>query len=273
MNENFDYKADLKKRLPELKKIEGFPIGDDEDILALSNPPFYTACPNPYINEFIKKYGKLYNEETDDYHSEPFVGDISEGKGEMLYNIHTYHTKVPPNAILKKILHYTSPGDVILDGFSGSGMTGVAVKLAEMPSIVSKVNKELGTNYNSGERLCILSDLSTVASFMSYNYSNSINSQLFRNEAARILLEVKEECGWMYQTKHSDNSICEIEYIVWSDVYECPYCKTEITFWDIGVDKNAQRNKSLIECSNCKANLSSLNLKRSIENIKIGKHY
>jgi hypothetical protein len=26
------------------------------------------------------------------------------------------------------ILHYTEPGDVVLDGFCGSGMTGVAVQ-------------------------------------------------------------------------------------------------------------------------------------------------
>ena len=32
---------------PEFRKIEGFPIGSDEDILNLSDPPYYTACPNP----------------------------------------------------------------------------------------------------------------------------------------------------------------------------------------------------------------------------------
>ena len=41
----------LKERLkdPEFRKIEGFPIGEDEDILALSDPPYYTACPNPFL--------------------------------------------------------------------------------------------------------------------------------------------------------------------------------------------------------------------------------
>ncbi len=40
----------LRERLrdPEFRKIEGFPIGSDEDILALSDPPYYTACPNPW---------------------------------------------------------------------------------------------------------------------------------------------------------------------------------------------------------------------------------
>jgi hypothetical protein len=41
----------LREKLkdPEFRKIEGFPIGSDEDILALSDPPYYTACPNPFV--------------------------------------------------------------------------------------------------------------------------------------------------------------------------------------------------------------------------------
>ena len=46
---------------PEFRKIEGFPIGKDEDILALSDPPYYTACPNPWLGEFIKCYGTPYD--------------------------------------------------------------------------------------------------------------------------------------------------------------------------------------------------------------------
>src|SRR5258708_9914299 len=46
-----------KLRDPEFRKIEGFPRGDDEDILALSDPPYYTPCPNPFIEDFIQYYG------------------------------------------------------------------------------------------------------------------------------------------------------------------------------------------------------------------------
>ena len=42
-----------KLKDPEFRKIEGFPIGTDEAILELSDPPFYTACPNPWLNDFI----------------------------------------------------------------------------------------------------------------------------------------------------------------------------------------------------------------------------
>jgi DNA modification methylase len=120
----------LKEKLkdPDFRKIEGFPIGSDTDILALSDPPYYTACPNPFISDFIRVYGKSYDEKTDRYSREPFAADISEGKNDPIYNAHSYHTKVPHKAIMRYILHYTEPGDIVFDGFCGTGMTGVAAQ-------------------------------------------------------------------------------------------------------------------------------------------------
>ncbi|HHY79632.1 MAG TPA: site-specific DNA-methyltransferase, partial [Thermoanaerobacter sp.] len=111
-----------KEMLDKVRDIEGFPIGKDEDIIELSDPPYYTACPNPFINEFIEKYGKPYVEEKDDYNCEPYTADVSEGKNDPIYNAHSYHTKVPHKAIMRYILHYTKPGDIVFDGFCGTGM-------------------------------------------------------------------------------------------------------------------------------------------------------
>ena len=57
------FQAILREKLkdPEFRKIEGFPIGADEDILALSDPPYYTACPNPFIKAFMETYGHKYD--------------------------------------------------------------------------------------------------------------------------------------------------------------------------------------------------------------------
>ena len=52
------FRAELRKKLPELKQIEGFPIGEDDDIINLSDPPYYTACPNPWLNDFIEDWEK-----------------------------------------------------------------------------------------------------------------------------------------------------------------------------------------------------------------------
>ena len=159
----------LRKKLkdPEFRKIEGFPIGADEDILALSDPPYYTACPNPFIAEFIKHYGKSYDPH-DGYDTEPFAADITEGRHTWLYKAHTYHTKVPPKAIQKFVEHYTNPGDIVLDGFAGSGMTAVAALLA------------------NPTRSTLTCDLSPAASFIGATYLAEVEPQVFLREANRI---------------------------------------------------------------------------------------
>lgn len=70
--------ADILKE-PSFRNMEGFPKGTDESILALSDPPYYTACPNPFIDEFVRYYGTEYKASTL-YHKEPFTADVSEGK-------------------------------------------------------------------------------------------------------------------------------------------------------------------------------------------------
>ena len=37
------FREELRKKLPELRQIEGFPNGKEEDIIRLSDPPYYTA--------------------------------------------------------------------------------------------------------------------------------------------------------------------------------------------------------------------------------------
>lgn len=81
----------LREKLkdPEFRRIEGFPIGSDEDILAMSDPPYYTACPNPFLADFVRCYGKPYDPDQP-YHREPFAVDVSEGKTDPLYTAHSY---------------------------------------------------------------------------------------------------------------------------------------------------------------------------------------
>ena len=69
--EYFLEKLREKLKDQEFRKIEGFPIGEDEDILALSDPPYYTVCSNPFIEDFIEHYGKPYDPDVP-YSREPF---------------------------------------------------------------------------------------------------------------------------------------------------------------------------------------------------------
>jgi len=203
----------------------GFPHGEIEDILNLSDPPYYTACPNPFISDFIDYYGKPYDPETDNYNREPFAADVSEGKNDPIYNAHSYHTKVPHKAIMRYILHYTEPGDVVFDGFCGTGMTGVAAQLCgdrktveslgyrvDDRGIIYRQEADEGGNLNwvpfskLGARYAVLNDLSPAATFIAYNYNTPVDVREFEREARRILEEVEEECGWMYLTLHEPTS-------------------------------------------------------------------
>ena len=227
----------LREKLkdPEFRKIEGFPIGEDEDILALSDPPYYTACPNPFIEDFIKYYGKRYDPD-ETYSREPFASDVSEGKNDPIYNAHSYHTKVPHKAIMRYILHYTEPGDIVFDGFCGTGMTGVAAQLCGDRKTVESLGYRVLPDGNVldeddkpfsrlGARRAILNDLSPAATLIAHNYNTPVDVEAFQREARHILKEVEEECGWMYETVHADGRTKgRINYTVWSDVFVCPEC-------------------------------------------------
>ena len=88
-----------KLKDPEFRKTSGFPKGSDEDILRMSDPPYYTACPNPFLDDFVKAYGRPYDP-AEEYKREPFAVDVSVGKTDQLYKAHGYHTKVPHLAIV-----------------------------------------------------------------------------------------------------------------------------------------------------------------------------
>ena len=152
----------------EFRNTPGFPEGSDEAILAMSDPPYYTACPNPFVRDYVNVHGRPCQPD-DVYDREPFAIDVSVGKTDPLYRAHGYHTKVPHLAIVPSILHYTKPGDMVLDGFCGSGMTGVAAQWCAAPP--ADYRRELETEWKRagkkapawGPRRAILGDLGPLA--------------------------------------------------------------------------------------------------------------
>ena len=259
----------LKEHLPELRKRPDFPLGEDDDILRLSDPPYYTACPNPFLTGFVEHHGRPYDPD-EPYHREPFAVDVSEGKTDPLYRAHGYHTKVPHRAIVPSILHYTRPGDLILDGFCGSGMTGVAAQWCEAAPPQYRV--ELDARWQEqgrpapewGPRHTILGDLSPAATFIAANYTMPFDVDAFVRVAQRLLDEVEAEIGWMYDTRHADGeSGARINYTVWSEVFSCPECSGEVVFLAEALDQATMRTRDRFPCPHCSAELSKDNLLRS----------
>lgn len=271
-----------KLKDPEFRKIEGFPIGSDENILNLSDPPYYTACPNPWIGDFIAEWEAQKPASDEEYHREPFAADVSEGKNDPIYNAHSYHTKVPHKAIMRYILHYTNPGDIVFDGFCGTGMTGVAAQMcgdretvaslgyqvkADGTILQEEIDESGKTVWKSfsklGARKAVLNDLSPAATFIAYNYNTPVDVKAFEKEAKRILAEVEKECGWMYETKHTDGRVGKINYTVWSDVFVCPECAKEVVFTEVAVDKSSEKVLETFNCPHCSTILSKKSMDRA----------
>jgi len=262
------FREELKRKLPELKQIEGFPIGEDEDIIRLSDPPYYTACPNPWLNDFIAEWEQEKSELEKQGKRQknfkvkvPYASDVSEGKNNPIYMAHAYHTKVPHPAIMRYILHYTQPGDIVFDGFAGTGMTGVAANLCGSAEDVYALNEP---DAQVGVRHSICSDLSPIASLIAASYNLPFDPIKFERKANEILNQVEKECGWMYETEVG-GKLAKINYTIWSDVFICSNCNKEIVLWDEAVSLEKNEIKRDFPCPHCRTLCTKKNMEKAWE--------
>ena len=181
---------------------------------------------------------------------------------------------------MRYILHYTKPGDIVFDGFCGTGMTVVAAQmcgdLKQLTSMGFSVNSQ-GDISDSliddlaeqqpisklGVRKCIVNDLSPAAAFIARNYTGPLQSISVLDDINKALSLVEKECAYMFQTQHSQSLFGEINFVVWSDVFVCPECHEEVIYWNVAVDTKSDSVKKTIYCEHC----SSLLDKRKLERV------
>jgi len=251
-----------KLKDPAFRKIEGFPIGNDEAILALSDPPYFTACPNPFIKDFIEFYGKAKSKESK-YDATPFSLDVIEGKNDPLYAVPSYHTKVPPKAIQNYLLHYTRPGDLVLDGFCGTGMTGVAAANCASP------DRDLAARfsaYEKGARRAVLVDLSPAASFMASIMNSPLDEHLSSGVGGTLGEFIKKEIVPLYAFKNGE-ATDHFDYAVFSDWGECVNCGGSFLLYDNIIDEKQPCILSEYPCPHCGAIIKSDSAKKSFETV------
>jgi 16S rRNA G966 N2-methylase RsmD/DNA-directed RNA polymerase subunit RPC12/RpoP len=158
--------------------------------------------------------------------------ELTGNKGSVFYRAHSYHTKVPPEGIVSLIEHYTAPGDIVVDPFCGSGMTGVAGLL-------------------SGRR-AVLSDLSPAAVHIAKNYTAKVDPDQFAAAGRSLLADLASLELQLYAANCGEcGAAATAEYHIWSDVFSCPSCEGDIVFWDRGLDENRSKVVSEIVCSHC----------------------
>ncbi len=138
---------------------------------------------------------------------------ITVPRTDPVYNCHAYLTKVPIGAIQPFIKTFTGPGDVVVDFFAGSGMTGLAA---------------LTLN-----RRARLSDISVLGKHIATGYLMDVPGWDLRTAADRVLAVARKGHGDLYMTKRqSDGAPVEMIRTIWSFTYLCPSCGDGMVFYE-----------------------------------------
>jgi len=218
--------------------------------LTLERAPLFCHRPNPYLADPVDPSKPPKNV------SVPFAKEIAAGKNTYVYDAHTYHTKVPPQGIRPVLEHYTSPGDVVLDPFCGSGMTGVAA-------------------IESG-RVPILVDLSPAATFIAYNLLTPMCSRRYEDAVRAVLNEARDLETRLYGTHCPRCHAPTVSlYTVWSYRMVCGRCNHEFQLWDVARDERSRVRESKVKtefaCPRCNELLKKRMLRRTVrEPVLIG---
>jgi DNA modification methylase len=244
---------ELRRRLDDVRDAPGFPTGTDEAIIEMSAAPAHAACPNPSLRAWVERH-RTHDQERPD--PGPYAADTQAGKTSLVFKAHGYPTKVPHEAIMRLILHYTRPGDIVLDGFCGTGMTGVAAQMcgAATHKLRVELEHELG-DVEWGTRRVVLQDLGPAATFVAAGLNVPVDADAFDTASRELLDRFDRELGWMYETQFDDGRTARIDYTIWSEVRTCPHCGAPVVMLDAAYDPSSQRFRDEFACLACGATL------------------
>jgi len=193
--------------------------------------------PNPNLRKFVEDHLKEhpYDPETDDYNIMAFDKPIETTKATAIYNMHTYWSKKPHDAIRQYIRHYTKPGDLVLDPFCGSGGTALAALMEG--------------------RAAIAIDRSPAATFITKNYCTPVDVKELQAAFEELREKVKPEIDWLYETKCDRcGGKATTAYTVYSQVFQCPRCSEKVPLFDcieIEGATSAGKPKKILVCPHC----------------------
>lgn len=157
-------------------------------------------------------------------------------RSDPVYMAHAYLTKVPVPGIMPFIEAFTEPGDVVLDPFAGSGMTGVAAL-------------SLG-------RRARLFDVSVLGRHIGRNYTSLVDADQLRKRGSEAVSRAIERLGDVYAVS------CEVcgerarlVKTVRSMVMECSSCGGPVNFYR--ALETAGWQKTAMTCPHCAATFTS----------------
>ena len=163
--------------------------------------------------------------------------DIFVKRSDPVYMAHAYLTKVPLAAIEPFINAFTKPGDLVVDPFAGSGMTGIAAAL-------------------HGRRARLF-DISVLGQHIGLNYVNLVEPLHLTKAAQQAVEDVIKRLGGLYDVTCSrcGNEHGALSKTTWSVVVRCAGCSSSVNFYR--ALEAAGWQKSGMKCPTCHTNITS----------------
>ena len=193
--------------------------------------------PNPHLRAFVERHAVPYEPATDAYDVPAFTTPITTTKATAIYNMHTYWSKKPHDAIRQYVRHYTQPGDLVLDPFCGSGGTALAALMEG--------------------RKAVAIDRSPAATFITKNYCTPVDPAALQAAFAELKRAVQPEMDWLYATRCDRcDGPATTGYTVYSQTFKCPRCLATVPLFDcVSVDGQTAQDKpkKLNVCPHCHA--------------------
>jgi DNA modification methylase len=141
------------------------------------------------------------------------IEDLKPSTYKGIYAMHKYWSKKPPNIVAYFIEKYSKKGDIVLDPFSGYGVTGIeALRLG---------------------RKAILIDLNPIATFISRVIITPLNLNEVKNTFKFLQEKVKPQIDALYKIP-------------------CPHSKGHNAIVTHAIHQNGAIRKIWFECPNCK---------------------
>ena len=157
-------------------------------------------------------------------------------RSDPVYMAHAYLTKVPVAAIAPFIEAFTEPGDVVLDPFAGSGMTGVAALAAG--------------------RRALLFDVAVLGRHIGSNYVNLVDGQRLHERGEQVMGRARQRIGDVYSVDcEACGRVAQLAKRVWSVVLECGSCREPVNYYRSLQDAGWHRDR--MTCPQCGASISS----------------
>lgn len=196
--------------IPPERRVKGIvaPVGAEQDAPAMPAPVRGDSSPadDEALRIFVESHRRGASNAEDDYHVTPFNAQLVDAERSAVFQMHPYWSKKPHGAIRRYIEHFTRPGDLVLDPFTGSGG-------------VNSVASGLG-------RPSVGIDLSPAAVFIAKHLCTPHPISSIEKLYRRMTDELASVRAHLYgSTCHRCGGPAETRYVVWSQRYRCPHCK------------------------------------------------